>query len=62
MPRNPYNPVKLLELSPFERHPRGGWRFGTKTISTAVVDRLVASGRAEIVGDRLQLKQDAPRT
>ncbi|MGL3208727.1 hypothetical protein [Bradyrhizobium sp. BR 1433] len=48
--------LKLLEFSPFERRPRGGWRFGTKTISTAIVDRLIASGRAEIVGEKLQLR------
>jgi hypothetical protein len=46
--------VRLLELGQFERRPRGGWRFGTRRISDT--DRLVASGRAEIVGGRyLQL-------
>ncbi|MEY9304781.1 hypothetical protein ABIF21_000053 [Bradyrhizobium elkanii] len=54
----PYDrvPLKLLEFSPFERHPRGGWRFGAKTISTAVADRLIASGRAEIVDGLLRSK------
>jgi len=45
--------LRLLELSPFERHRRGGWRFGTKRISDAVVARLVAGRRAEITGDRV---------
>ncbi|WP_315759343.1 hypothetical protein [Bradyrhizobium sp. SZCCHNRI2007] len=45
--------LRLLELSPFERGPRGGWRFGAKRISDAVVDRLVDSRRAEIRGDRV---------
>lgn len=44
--------VRLLKLSPFERRS-GGWRFGTRRISDGVADRLIASGRAEIVGDRL---------
>jgi hypothetical protein len=48
-----FNHLRLLELSPFERHPRGGWRFGTKRISDAVVARLVDGRRAEIRGDRL---------
>lgn len=48
-----YRFLKLLELSPFERRPRGGWRFGTKTISDVVVDRLVASGRAVRLGGRI---------
>lgn len=37
--------LRLLRIAPFERRPRG-WRFGTKTIADAVVDRIVASGRA----------------
>ena len=44
---------RLLKLSPFERRPRGGWRFGTKRISNAIVDRLVASRHAKIIGDRV---------
>lgn len=43
--------IRLLELSPSERCPRGGWRFGTKRISDATVGRLVDSRRAEIRGD-----------
>lgn len=49
--------LKLLDIGPFEQHPRGGWRFGTRTISTAVADSLIASGRAEIVEGRLQSTQ-----
>ncbi|CAL77381.1 hypothetical protein BRADO3603 [Bradyrhizobium sp. ORS 278] len=45
--------LRLLELSPFERRLRGGWRWGTKRISDAVVARLVDSRRAEIRGDRV---------
>ncbi|UQR62311.1 hypothetical protein LRP30_36995 [Bradyrhizobium sp. C-145] len=52
------NYLRLLELSSFERRPRGGWRFGTKIISDAVVDRLLASGRAEISGIHLRLKRE----
>jgi hypothetical protein len=47
--------LRLLEHGPFERRPRGGWRFGTKVISDAVVERLLASGRVEIVGSTVQL-------
>lgn len=46
--------IKLLGFGPFERRPRGGWRFGTKTISAPVADRLIASGHAEIVDGRLR--------
>lgn len=46
--------LRLLELSPFERRTRGGWRFGTRRISDGVAARLIASGRAEIVGLQLQ--------
>ncbi|WP_257164640.1 hypothetical protein [Bradyrhizobium sp. SRS-191] len=48
-----FNHLRLLELSPFERRTRGGWRFGTKRISDAIVARLLDSRRAEIKGDRL---------
>ncbi|MGJ4888899.1 hypothetical protein ACQR1Y_11935 [Bradyrhizobium sp. HKCCYLRH3099] len=48
-----FNHLRLLDLSPFERCPRGGWRFGTKRISDAVVARLVDNRRAEICGDRV---------
>jgi len=56
--------LRLLQHGPFERRPRGGWRFGTKVISDAVVERLLAGGRAEIVGLQLRLKPPAssPRT
>lgn len=47
-----YRTLYLLSLAPIERRPRG-WRFGTKAIADSVVARLVAAGRAEIVGDRL---------
>ncbi|MEY9466327.1 hypothetical protein ABH973_006740 [Bradyrhizobium ottawaense] len=50
--------LRLLELSPFERAPGGRWRFGTRAISGKAVDRLIASGRAEIVGDRLLKRED----
>jgi hypothetical protein len=45
--------IRLLKLSPFERHVRGGWRFGTRRISDGVADRLIASGRARIEGEQL---------
>jgi hypothetical protein len=52
--------LRLLELSPFERrrtksNPGGGWRFGTKVIGDHIVERLVASGRARIEGDKVVL-------
>lgn len=43
---NDYQYIKLLEYGPFERRPRGGWRFGTRYIADRVVARLIASGRA----------------
>jgi hypothetical protein len=51
-----YDPrfLRLLELSPFERRARG-WRFGCKTISDAIVERLIASGVAKIEGAKLYL-------
>lgn len=52
---NPAFLLRLLELSPFERRPRGGWRFGTRTIRDGVVQGLIASGRARIDGDRVIL-------
>ncbi|BAL77069.1 hypothetical protein S23_38740 [Bradyrhizobium cosmicum] len=45
--------MRLLKVQPLERRARGGWRFGTKRISDALVDSLIASGRAEIRGGRL---------
>ncbi|UFX41825.1 hypothetical protein HAP47_0021205 [Bradyrhizobium sp. 41S5] len=53
--RNHYIALALLEYGPFERHPHGGWRFGARRITSEMADRLTASGRAEIIGDRLQL-------
>ena len=47
--------LRLLKLAPFKRHPRGGWRFGTRRIGHVVVLRLVATGRAEIDGQRVRL-------
>ena len=44
--------LRLLEIAPFERR-RGGWRFGTRRISTRIVERLIASGRAVMQGDRI---------
>ncbi|MEY9110427.1 hypothetical protein ABH999_006623 [Bradyrhizobium yuanmingense] len=57
LPAHLYTHLGLLKLSPFEQATRGGWRFGTRRIRDSVVNRLIASGRAEIVGGRLQLKQ-----
>jgi len=54
--------LRLLEHGPFEKRPRGGWRFGTKVISEATVESLLASGRAEIVGPKLKLKTAAKTT
>jgi hypothetical protein len=51
--------LRLLKFSPFERRPRGGWRFGARWISDPVADRLIASGRAEIAGTQLRLKESA---
>lgn len=54
-----YRSLRLLKLSPFERRPRGGWRFGTKTIADSVVARLVAAGRAEIRGNQVVARRNA---
>jgi hypothetical protein len=51
--------LRLLQLGDFVRRSRGGWRFGTKNITDQVVDRLIATGRAEIDGDRVRLKGDS---
>jgi hypothetical protein len=45
--------IRLLKFGPFDRRSRGGWRFGTKTISDQVVERLITSGRARRDGDRI---------
>jgi hypothetical protein len=47
--------IRLLRFGPFDRRTRGGWRFGTKTISDQVVERLIASGRARRDGPRVYL-------
>lgn len=53
-----YHVLRMLRLSPFQQRP-GGWRFGTRRISQAVVDRLIASGRARIEGGQLHPNQEA---
>lgn len=53
-----YKFLRLLKLSPFERRARGGWRFGTKTISDPIVERLIASGRAASDGKTVWLVQN----
>jgi hypothetical protein len=50
-----YRILRLLMLGPFERRPRGGWRFGTKVISDRKVARLVASGHAQASESRVIL-------
>ena len=57
----PYDTVslRLLKLSPFERRARG-WRFGTRRISDAVAERLIASGRAQTDGQRIWLTIEEP--
>lgn len=59
--RNHYIALALLEYSPFERRPRGGWRFGARRITSEMAERLIAGGRAEIVGDKLRLAKPEPR-
>jgi hypothetical protein len=51
--------LRLLRLGPFERRLGGGWRFGTKVISDAIGERLLASGLTEISGIYLRLKRGA---
>jgi hypothetical protein len=48
-----FHVLRLLEFSPLERRPAGGWRFGARRISDAVVERLIASGRARRDGERI---------
>ncbi len=57
-----YDPLflRLLKHGPFERRQRGGWRFGTKRISDAVADRLIASGRVRTDGLRIWLGTEEP--
>jgi hypothetical protein len=44
---------RLIKLGPFVSRPRGGWRFGARTISDPIVARLIASGHARRDGDRI---------
>ena len=59
--------LRLLEFSPFERRRPtpgnpGGWRFGARRISDGVVARLIASGRATVVGTELHpVRQEQSR-
>lgn len=46
--------VKFLQTASLVRRP-GGWRFGTARIPDAIVERLVAAGRAISDGDCLTL-------
>jgi hypothetical protein len=50
-----YRILRLLRLGPFERRPRGGWRFGTKVISDRKIGRLIASGHAQRDDNRVWL-------
>ncbi len=47
--------LRLLRFGPIERRPRG-WRFGALCFSDHVIDRMVANGLVEVVGDRVTLK------
>lgn len=44
---------RLLDQGPFQRR-RGGWRFGTRRISDAMVERLVAAGIARQSGEYIE--------
>ncbi len=54
-PPQDYYYLRLLELGPFQRRAHGGWRFGTKVINDAVVERLLASGRATLTDNLICL-------
>lgn len=56
-----YRYLALLEKAPFERHPRGGWRFGLRRISDSVAERLIACGLAEQFGPLLKPAISKPR-
>jgi hypothetical protein len=60
LPPSDYKYLTLLKLSPFERHHRDGWRFGTRRIADSVVERLTASGRAASDNARVWLVQSKP--
>ena len=49
--------LQLLAYSPFQRRPAGGWSFGTKLIGDIVVDRLIANGSAERIGNCVFLSE-----
>ena len=51
-----FHVIRLLQIQPLERAPRGGWRFGLRRVSDGVAQRLIASGRAEVVEGRLRLR------
>jgi hypothetical protein len=46
--------LRLMEYAAIELRGER-WRFGTRTISEGVVARLIASGRVQMVGERIQL-------
>lgn len=60
LPPSDYKYLSLLKLSPFERHPRGGWRFGTRRIADSVVERMVACRRATIDTGQVRILEAAP--
>ncbi|MCG2645583.1 MULTISPECIES: hypothetical protein [Bradyrhizobium] len=61
--RNQIIVLHLINSQPLERCARDGWRFGTKQISDALVDRLIASEGAENRGEQPQLMaSDNPRS
>lgn len=60
-PPQDYYYLRLLALGPFQRRARGGWRFGTKVINDAVVERLLTSGRAILVENLIYLADPAKK-
>lgn len=48
----------MLGQGQIQRRPNG-WRFGTRRIADRVVERLIASGRAQRDGDRVRLAPEA---
>jgi len=46
--------LRLMRTGPLVRF-RGRWRFGTRRFANAVVDRLIAAGKVQIVDDRAEL-------
>lgn len=43
--------IRLLKMGAFERRPGGSWRFGTKTIRSHIIARLIDAGHAIRQGD-----------